>query len=111
CASDQGPNRDSSLGDLIASGIFVASYRAVPVEPYLSVRALALKGLGERFEASRERFGARGERWVRFRGRGGFSRFGAFFNDLVGEQQCGEQELPGFGQGAEAGQRLARLGV
>ena len=30
-APDQDPDRDSSLGYLIASGIFVASYRAVPV--------------------------------------------------------------------------------
>src|SRR5260221_11043459 len=31
CDPDQGPGRDNSLGYLIASGIFVASYRAVPV--------------------------------------------------------------------------------
>ena len=50
CAPDQGPDRDSPLGYLIASGIFVASYRAVPVSFYLGVYVRSLKGVGERFE-------------------------------------------------------------
>src|SRR5687768_12516081 len=50
CAPDQGPDRDSPLGYLIASGIFVASYRAVPVSPYLGAHTALLKGIGERFE-------------------------------------------------------------
>jgi hypothetical protein len=49
-APDQGPNRDSPLGYLIASGIFVASYRAVPVASYLGVNARLLTGVGQRFE-------------------------------------------------------------
>ncbi len=42
-----GPDRDSPLGYLIASGIFVASYRAVPVALYLGVNARPLKGVGK----------------------------------------------------------------
>ncbi len=38
-----GPDRDSPLGYLIASGIFVASYRAVPVASYLVIAQLLLK--------------------------------------------------------------------
>ena len=45
-----GPDRDSPLGYLIASGIFVASYRAVPVALYLGVHARSLKGVGQCFE-------------------------------------------------------------
>jgi hypothetical protein len=58
CAPDQGPDRDSSLGYLIASGIFVASYRAVPVTYYLGVPSFALKGFGKRFEALGQSLGA-----------------------------------------------------
>ena len=43
CAPDQGPDRDSPLGYLIASGIFVASYRAVPVASYLGGGTAVLK--------------------------------------------------------------------
>jgi hypothetical protein len=83
CAPDQDPDRDSPLGYLIASGIFVASYRAVPVARYLRVRTLALKGLGKRFEPRSERFGATDELGVGRRRdlRGGF---GAFVDQLVG---------------------------
>ena len=45
-----GPDRDSPLGYLIASGIFVATYRAVPVGSYLGVAAVLLKGIGEGFK-------------------------------------------------------------
>src|SRR5258705_588703 len=88
CAPDQGPDRDSPLGYLIASGIFVASYRAVPVAPYLVACALALKGLGERFKAAGERFGARDQRRVglgdnRRRRRGGR----ILVHQLVGKEQ------------------------
>jgi hypothetical protein len=41
-----GSDRDSPLGYLIASGIFVATYRAVPVALYLGVDARSLKGVG-----------------------------------------------------------------
>ena len=47
---ESGPDRDSPLGYLIASGIFVATYRAVPVTCYLGVEACLLKGVGKRFE-------------------------------------------------------------
>ena len=88
CAPDQDPDRDSPLGYLIASGIFVASYRAVPVELYLGVCALALKGFGERFEAAGERcraldqrrVGHGDDRWRRGRVR-------ILVHQLVGEQQ------------------------
>jgi hypothetical protein len=40
------PDRDSPLGYLIASGIFVATYLAEPVAPYLSIRGGLLKGVG-----------------------------------------------------------------
>ena len=45
-----GPDRDSPLGYLIASGIFVASYRAVPVALYLGVHSRSLKCVGQCFE-------------------------------------------------------------
>ena len=45
-----GPDRDSPLGYLIASGIFVASYRAVHVTLYLGVHARSLKGVCQSFE-------------------------------------------------------------
>jgi hypothetical protein len=51
CALDQGPDRDSPLGYLIASGIFVATYRAVPVAPYLGIHRRLLKGIGKGLEA------------------------------------------------------------
>src|SRR5213592_2586961 len=95
CAPDQGPDRDSPLGYLIASGIFVASYRAVPVRPYLGARALILKRGCERFEALRERFGARGQYGVRSGRHGsGGSGFGLGFDQLISKQQRCEQELP-----------------
>jgi hypothetical protein len=53
-----GPDRDSPLGYLIASGIFVATYRAVPVTCYLGVRRRLLKGIGDRFEAFGQPLGA-----------------------------------------------------
>jgi hypothetical protein len=36
----------------------VASYRAVPVAPYLGVPSFALKGFGKRFEALGQSLGA-----------------------------------------------------
>jgi len=65
CVPDQGQTRDSSLGYLIASGMFMASYRAVPVCPYLGVRCVGLKGVGKRFELLREPFDALGKLRVR----------------------------------------------
>jgi len=56
-APDQGPDRDSPLGYLIASGIFVASYRAVPVALYLGVHVRLLKGVGQSFEPFGEKPG------------------------------------------------------
>ena len=50
---------------------FEATYRAVPVGPYLGALTLALKGVGERFEARCERFGALGEARVDDRRLGG----------------------------------------
>lgn len=52
------PDRDSPLGYLIASGIFVATYRAVPVAPYLGVYLRLLKGIGDRFQPFGKAFGA-----------------------------------------------------
>ena len=53
-----GPDRDSPLGYLIASGIFVATYRAVPVASYLGVPVPGLKGIGDGFEPLGEPVGA-----------------------------------------------------
>lgn len=44
---ESAPDRDSPLGYLIASGIFVATYRAVPVPHYLGVCTGPLKGSGQ----------------------------------------------------------------
>ena len=55
---ESGPDRDSPLGYLIASGIFVATYRAVPVAPYLGVYLRLLKGIGDRFQPFGKAFGA-----------------------------------------------------
>lgn len=86
---DQGQTRDSSLGYLIASGMFVASYRAVPVQPYLGFRGATLKGPGKRFESFGKAFDSGGKfrvgRWRRWR-----CRFGPLFDQLVGEQQAGK---------------------
>src|SRR6185295_9537473 len=113
CAPDQGPDRDSSLGYLIASGIFVASYRAVPVDPYLGDGRVILKLLGERLEAPGERFGALHQRRVRAGRLGGRRRHDvrAAFHQLVGQEQRGEQELARFAKRAEPGQRFAALAV
>jgi len=104
---DQGPYRDSPLGYLIASGIFVATYRAVPVAFYLGVYTGSLKGLGQRFEPFGQASGPFDERIVR--------PFWHFklppIDDLVGEQERGEQELTRFAERAEAGQRFAAFGV
>ena len=67
CAPDQGPDRDSPLGYLIASGIFVASYRAVPVAFYLGVHARSLKGVGQCFEPFGEMLRPFDERRIEFR--------------------------------------------
>ena len=83
CAPDQGPNRDSPLGYLIASGIFEASYRAVPVAPYLGVDGPALKGVGNRFEPVGDLFGAFDQRRVG----AGVDQIRSPVDDLVGEQQ------------------------
>ena len=55
---ESGPNRDSPLGYLIASGIFVATYRAVPVTCYLGASVARLKGVGDGFEPLGEPVGA-----------------------------------------------------
>jgi len=62
---DQGQTRDSSLGYLIASGMFMASYRAVPVALYLGDPGLVLKGLGKRLEPFGKLFGAADQLRVR----------------------------------------------
>ena len=81
-APDQGPDRDSPLGYLIASGIFVASYRAVPVELYLGAHTALLKGVGQRFEPFGEAVGPFDQPVV-----GSLGHFElAAVDDLVGEQ-------------------------
>src|SRR5436190_11994001 len=106
-APDQGPDRDSPLGYLIASGIFVATYRAVPVGTYLGADARFLKGIGERFEPFGEPLRPFDQFVVRALGNLKL----ATVDDLVGKQQRGEQQLARFAQCAEARQRLATLGV
>src|SRR4029453_5354929 len=100
CAPDQGPDRDSPLGYLIASGIFVATYRAVPVAPYLGVRARSLKGVGQRFEPFGQTVRPIDQFLVRALGNLEFLPV----DDLVSEQQGGEQQLSPFAKRAEAGQ-------
>ena len=99
CAPDQGPDRDSPLGYLIASGIFVATYRAVPVAAYLGVRARLLKGVGQRFEP----FGETARPFDQFRrpGPSGISN-SLPVDDLVGQQQRGEQQLARFATACRA---------
>ena len=86
---------------------FRSSYEAVPVTPYLGVMVALLKGVGERFEAFGDALAADDQRRI--------ERFGQFdlapVDDLVGEQQGGEQQLARFGQGAEPGNRLAALAI
>ena len=77
----------------------MASYRAVPVDLYLGCRGAVLKRRGERFKALGERFGAPGKLRICL---GGLRRrwrndSGLIVDELVGEQQRGEQELPCFG--------------
>ena len=72
---------------------FRSSYEAEPVTPYLGVMVSLLKGVGQRFEAFGDAFAARDER--------GIKRFRQFHlapvNNLVGEEQRGEQQLARFG--------------
>jgi hypothetical protein len=82
CALDQGPDRDSPLGYLIASGIFVATYRAEPVSTYLGVDDRFLKGVGERFEPFGESSRPFDELCIRAIGKFEFLAV----DDLVGEQ-------------------------
>jgi hypothetical protein len=63
---------------LIASGISVGAYRAVPVRAYLGAERLSLKARGEFFEPGRERFEAGcGRCAVVSGGHGGSGRGGA----------------------------------
>ena len=81
-APDQDPDRDSPLGYLIASGIFVASYRAVPVAPYLDGGDALLKGDGKRFDSLGQGLDPGAKRGVDHR------RLGAgLFEQLIGQQQ------------------------
>ncbi len=83
-----------------------------PSQTEISSGGGMLKGLRKRFEPRGERFGAADMLGIGFSRSGGRrSRFGLLVDQLVGEQKPGEQELPRFGQGAEARQRLAALGV
>ena len=85
---DQDPTRDSPLGYLIASGIFVASYRVVPVGSYLGADTAFLKGHGERLDPLRKRFDSRGQRRIDVGHRG---LHPGLFEQLVGQQQRCEQ--------------------
>ncbi len=90
-----------------------ASYRAVPVDPYLGVRRLILKRLGERLEAACQPLGARGKLGVwscRLHGCWGAPTI-ALLDQLVGEQQPGEQQLASLRQRPKAADRLAALGI
>ena len=87
CAPDQDPDRDSPLGYLIASGMFVSSYEAVPVADYLGVLVRSLKGVGDRFEPCGQSVGARDQFGI---GPGRDFVLPAV-DDLVGQQQRGEQ--------------------
>ena len=90
--------------------MFEARTGQYPSRSDLGVRGLGLKCVGKRFEARGERFGLVGQRRVGRR-RAGRRGIGSLVDQLVGEQQRGEQELARFGQGAEPGQRLAALAV
>ena len=102
-----GSGQGQSPRILIASGIFVGSYRAVPVASYLGVDGLFLKGVGERFQPLGERLDPAGDLGVG--PAGGMSvRPSTIWS---ASSSAGEQQLPRFAEGAEAGQRLAALGV
>ena len=82
-----GPDRDSPLGYLIASGMFEGSYEAVPVAPYLGVRGRLLKSIGKRFEPIGKVDASFDQRRVG----PGRDNVVAPVDDLVGKQQRGEQ--------------------
>src|SRR5690348_8633232 len=89
-----------------------ARTRQYPSSNDLGIRSRALKLCSEHFEAVRERFGALDQRRIRRRRRRRRRRgIGILVDQLVGEQQRGEQELARFRQRPEAGERLATLAV
>ena len=71
----------------------MASYRAVPVAIYLGARGLRLKGIRERLEPFGKSFGARRAFQIGARGLGSWCGVGPVVDQLVGEQQTGEQKL------------------
>src|SRR6187401_644198 len=89
-----GPDRDSPLGYLIASGIFVATYRAVPVALYLGAVAVLLKGVGKRFDAFGQFLGTFYQRRIEHGWKIDFPPI----DDLVSEQQRCKQQLARFGE-------------
>ena len=92
--------------DAYRPGMFVGSYRAVPVHPYLGACAAPLKGVGERLHPRRQPLQRLGDRRVgRRRDRIGDAGAGADLLDVVGDEQGGEQQLAGFGQAAEGCRR------
>src|SRR4051794_4380340 len=91
--------------------MFKARTGQYPSSANLGACALALKGVGERFEAGGERFDAARKFRIGCRGRLRLGYLGALLDDLVGQQQRREEELARFGQRAEPGERLAALAV
>ena len=61
--------------------------------------------------AANAALGAAGELRIGFGGRRWDGGFRALLDDLVGQKQCREQELPCFGQCAEPGERFAALAI
>lgn len=100
------PGRDSSLGSVIASGMFLGSYRAVPVAVYLG-------SLGSRLKASRnllqpvgDPFGSLGNSRIRA------ARQTAIpFDELIGKKEAREQELPRLRKHSKPGKGLAAFRI
>jgi hypothetical protein len=87
--------------------MFKARTRQNPSPRYLGVDARPLKGFRKGFEPFGKFLGTIDDCRIECGGQIDF----APVHDLVGQQQRCKQQLPRFGEGAEAGQRLTALGV
>src|SRR4051812_17511414 len=93
--------------DAYRPGMFISSYRAVPVALYLGARVASLKVVGQRLDPRRQSLQRLGDRRVgRRRHRIRDAGAGADLLDVVGDQQRREQQLTGFGEAAERRMRV-----
>lgn len=90
--------------------MFLSAHEAVPVGPYLGVRSVLLKALGQRFHPAGEALQRFGDGRVRRRrDRIGQAGAGADLLQVVGQQQGREEQVPRLGEAPQRGRRL--LGV